>query len=465
MTFAVSNSLRRWPRTWHIAGIALATSVVFAQASQDTTSQSPTPPRDSKQPPAFSAAGVQGSTSPSGYSTGISREEDSAVSEGVNTLRHELLAGYVSNWPEQSCSRESELLKATQANPQGYDANLSLGLFYLEHGEFSRSVLYLESARRLNPADNRNLHALALALVGDKKNHEAIDLLQAPSATSDQDAVLLRLLGLAYQLAGDEGQARDAYQRAIAVSPNDAGNLLSAGLGLIASGAPQQATELFSSATAKSPNDAKLWLGYGIGQDRIGRRSEAVRSLLRAIAIDRDLAPAYFFLAALADASPEFAKALRTHLAEFVVAHPSSAEAHYDYALALWLQGKKHFVDASNAEIESQLRIALAAESNLAKAHYLLGLVYSDAGDLPRAESELLQAIQLEPGNAEAHYRLAQDYNRDRNPQLAAAEMSQFLSLRGSGNPEEAIAAPNLQDAGGSLITQLTMASPCTRKP
>ncbi len=465
MTFPVSNSLGRRPRAWLIAGAAFAASVALAQTSPATTSQNPAPSKDSRQPPAFSAAGVQGSTSPSGYSTGISREEDSAVSEGVNTLSHELLSGYVSNWPRQSCSRESELLKAAQANPQAYDANLSLGLFYLEHGEFSRSLPYLESAHRLNAADQRNLHALALALLGDEKNHEAIDLLGAAVATSGQDAVLLRLLALAHQLAGDEVQARETYQRAIAVSPNDAGNLLAAGLGLVTAGAPQQATEIFGTATAKYPNDAKLWLGLGIGQDMMGRKVDAVRSLLRAIAIDRELTPAYFFLAALADASPETATAIRTRLAEFVVAHPPSAEAHYDYALALWLQGKRGFVDASGTEIESQLRLALAADPDLAKAHYLLGVLYSDAGDLPRAENELSDAVRLEPGNAEAHYRLAQDYNRNGDAQRAATEMSLFLSLHGSGNLEEPGAAPNLQRAGVDLIPRLMMASPCNRKP
>jgi tetratricopeptide (TPR) repeat protein len=442
-----------------------ASAATLAQTSQTTTSQNPAPSKDSRQPPAFSAAGVQGSTSPSGYSTGISREENSAVSQGVNALGHELLSGYVSNWLPQSCSLESELVKAAQANPQAYEANHRLGLFYLEHGEFSRSVPYLESARRLRPADHADLHALALALLGDKKNHEAIDLLQAALATSGQDAVLLRLLALAYQLVGNEGQAREIYQHAIAVSPDDASNLLAAGLGLIGIGAAQQATELFGSATANHPNDAKLWLGLGIGQDMMQRKPDAIRSLLRAIAIDRDLAPAYFFLAALADAYPESATEIRTRLAEFVVAHPSSADAHYDYALALWLQDRRGFVEASSAETESQLRLALAADPDMAKAHYLLGLLYSDAGDLPRAENELSEAVRLEPGNAEAHYRLAQDYKRDRRVQLAATEMRQFQSLRGSGNLEEPIAKPDLRDAGGDLIAQLSMAPPCNRQP
>jgi tetratricopeptide (TPR) repeat protein len=465
MTSALNKPLRRWARAWFFAGPVLAASVALAQTSEATTSQNPVPSKDSRQPPAFSAAGVQGSTAPSGYSTGISREENSAASEGVNILSHELLSGYVLNWSPQSCSLESELLKTAQASPQAYEANRALGLFYLEHGEFSRSVPYLESARRLNAADPDALHALALALLGDKRNDEARDLLRAALPSSVQDAVLLRLLALAYQQAGNEDQARETYQRAIAVSPNDAGNMLAAGLGLIAAGAPQQAAELFGSVMAKYPNNAKLWLGLGIGQDRMGRKPDSVRSLLRAIAIDRDLAPAYFFLAALADASPESASAIRARLAEFVVAHPSNAEAHYDYALALWLQGKKGFLDPSSAELEPQLRLALAADPDLAKAHYLLGLLYSDADDLPRAESELSETVRLEPGNAEAHYRLARDYQRSHNPQLAAMEMRQFVSLHSSENLGELTARPDVQGAGGNLITHLMMASPCYRRP
>jgi len=460
---AASHSPGRCLRVSLIAGTVFAAPFALAQTSQPTNSQNPAPPRESKPPPAFSAAGVQGSTAPSGYSTGISHEENSALSEGVNTLSRELLSGYVANWPSQGCSLEPALLKTVQAKPQADEPNLSLGLFYLEHGEFSQSVPYLELAHRATPADQRTFHALVLALLGDHKNQEAADLIQAALATSGQDSVLLRLLALAYQLSGDKGQARETYEQAIAVAPGNLGNLLAAGLGLISAGAAPRAAELFSSATAKHPDDAKLWLGLGISQDRIGRKPEAVPSLLQAIAVDRDLAPAYFFLAALADVSPENAPAIRTRLAEFVVAHPSNAEAHYDYALALWLQGKKGFIASSNGEIESQLKLALTADPALAKAHYLLGLLYSDAGDFGQAEKQLSETVRLEPGNAEAHYRLAQDYKRSRNDQLAEKERQLFTSLHSSGNPEDPI-APLGPSAGVDLIGQLTMSSPCNRK-
>ena len=461
----LSKSLERGPRASVIVCTALAAFAMHAQMSQTTASQNPAPSKNSKPPPAFSAAGAHGSTSPSGYSTGISIEENSAVSQGVNALGRELLSGYIPNGFPQSCSLEPELVKAVLANPQAYDANHSLGLFYLKHGEFSRSLPYLESARRLRPADQENLHALVLALLGVKKNQEAIDLLQATLPTLGKDAVLFRLLALTYQLAGDEGQARENYQHSLAASPNDANNQLAAGLGLIGIGASLQATEIFNSATADHPGDAKLWLGLGIGQYEIGRKPEAIRSLLQAIAIDRDLVPAYSFLGALADASPESATAIRTRLAEFVVTHPSSAGAHYDYALALWLQSRNGFFDPSNVEIESQLKLALTADPDMGKAHHLLGVVYGDMGDLRRAESEFSEAIRLEPDNIDAHYHLAQVYKRDHKAQLGAAEMSRFESMRGSGNLDEPIAKLKPRDAGGDPLNQLAMASPCNRQP
>lgn len=445
------------------AGVVLSVSTVLAQAGQTNPSSKPAPSQGKL--PSFSAASVQGTTAPSGYSTGITREETSMVNQGVNSLTPELLAGYVPNWPRQNCRVEGELLGAVRANPQAYETNHAMGLFYLEHGEFSRSISYLQTAHQLWPAEGSDFHALVLALLGDQKVSEATNLLQSALASSPQDSVLLRLLGLAYQIANNKRQAVESYSRAVAAAPDDARNLLASGLGLIAIGEPQQATELFSKATAHYPKDARLWLGLGIGQDMSGRKPDAVRSLLQEIAIDRDLAAAYFFLAALADSSAEAAPAIRARLAEFAVVHPSSAEAHYNYALALRLQRRVNFADVPATEIESQLKVALEADPTMVKAHYLLGLVYADADDLRRAEQELAAAVRLEPRDADAHYHLSQYYQRTHDTELAAAEMRAFHALRGDQNPGIPMTEPDLQSAGGDLVAHMAMAGPCPSQP
>ena len=459
MTSSCANSGVRL-RDWLMALLVFAAVAAPSQTSQ-TTGQTGGSAKNPKQPPAFSASGVQGATAPTGYSTGISSEETSAVSKGVNDLNHELLSGFVPDWRVEDCSRESELIKAAKADPKAFEANYTLGLFYLEHGDFTRSVEYLESARHSKPVDINNSRALALALLGTKRNLEAVDLLEGVTKNSSQDPALFRLLALAYQLSGEQPKSREAYQRAVAAAPGNVDNVFSSGIGLISVGAPEQAAELFTSASVAYPNEAKLWLGLGIAQDMARRKLDAIQSLLRAIAIDPDYIPSYFFLAGLADASPESATEIRKRLAEFAVAHPTSAEAHYDYALALWRQHRTSPLTASNSEIESQLKLALASDPNMARAHYQLGVLYADSNDFLRAESELQQAVKLEPDNAEAHYRLAQAYKRSQKTELASAEMSRFLALHGVEGSDESDASPSLWNAGGDMVSHMSIAASC----
>ena len=431
-----------------------------SQTSQ-TNGQSEGSAKNPKQPPAFSASGVQGSTAPSGYSTGVSSEEAAAVSKGVNDLNHELLSGFLPDWHVEDCSHEPELVKAAKADPKAFEANYALGVFYLKHGEFMRSVEHLESARGAEPGDINNSRALALALLGTKSDPEAINLLKDVTKSDNQDPATFRLLALAYQLSGEHQKSLETYQRAVAAAPGNVDSVFSSGIGLISAGAQQQAAELFTSATVAHPNEAKLWVGLGIAQDMARRKVEAIQSLLRAITIDPDYLPPYFFLAGLADASPERAAEIRKNLTELVVAHPTSAEAHYDYALALWRQHRTDPVAASNNEIESQLKLALANDPNMAQAHYLLGVLYADSNDFSKAESELQEAVKLEPDNAEAHYRLAQAYKRNQKSELADAEMQRFAALHEEGVSDARNASPILWNPDRDIVPYISIASPC----
>lgn len=460
MTSAATDSGVGRLRDWLMVFFVFAAVAAPSQTSQ-TTGQNTGSAKNPKQPPAFSASGVQGSTAPSGYSTGISSEETSAVSKGVNDLNHELLSGFVPDSHVEDCSRESGLIKAAKADPKSFQANHALGVFYLKHGEFMQSVEYLESARHAEPADVNNSRALALALLATKRNPEAIDLLEEVTKSANQDPASFRLLALAYQLSGELEKSRVVYQRAVAAAPGNIDNVFGSGVGLISAGAAEQAAELFTSATVAHPNEAKLWLGLGIAQDMTRRKPDAIESLLKAIAIEPDYIPPYFFLAGLADALPERATEIRKRLAEFVVSHPGSAEAHYDYALALWRQRRMDPMAASNSEIESQLKLALKNDPNMAKAHYQLGVLYADSNDLPTAEGELSQALKLEPDNAEAHYRLAQAYKRTQKTALADAEMRRFLALHGAESADENNALPDLWNSGTDMVPDLSIALPC----
>ncbi len=381
--------------------------------------------------------------------------------KGVSDLNDGLFSGLIPQEHVEDCARAPALISAAEGDPNAFGPNHVLGFFYLTHGDFARSIGFLESARHAQPADIDNSRALALALLGTQRNSEAVTLLEGANRSDRNDAVLLRLLALAYRLSGQRDNSIQAYQRASAAAAGDINNQFDCGLGLLGAWAPEDAAKLFAAATVAHPNASKLWLGLGLVQNIQRQKQEAIQSLLRSIAIEPDYGPPYFLLAGLADASSERAAEIRKRLAEFVVAHPSSAEAHYDYALGLWKQQRMHVDGTSAVEIQSQLKLALAANPNTARAHFLLGVIDSTVNDLSSAEKELLLAVKSEPENAEAHYRLAQAYKRDHKPDESKAEMQRFLALHREQGRDEDNSETNVWDLPADAIHRILRTTPC----
>jgi Flp pilus assembly protein TadD len=440
-----------------LAWFALASSSCRAQAGS-TSGQAPSSAKDSKPPPAFSAAGVQGSTAPSGYSSGLTREETATIKRKVGDLDQELLVGLMPAASVQACSVESSLMEAVKADPKACTPNHALGVFFLDHGEFARAVPYFQAAHEVQPANGENLRGLALALLGAHRSREASTVLE--SATGTHDATLLRLLGLAYLIAGEPEQARATYQRAGAAS-SDADNLLGAGMGLIRAGDAKSALLLFTAATVSHPNEAKLWMGKGIAQDMGQHKADAVDSLLHAVQLDPDYAPPYSFLASLIEASPEKEDEVRKRLAEFVVAQPNLAESHYDYAVALERLRRSNPEKASAPEVETQLKLVLASDPSFAQAHYQLGVFYADSGDPEEAADQLLLAAKLEPDNAQTHYHLARVYQSTHQLEAAKGEMQEFQKLHGKEDADEMTPDPAPSDSLTNLVLRAAPAVPC----
>ncbi len=62
---------------------------------------------------------------------------------------------------------------------------------------------------------------------------------------------------------------------------------------------------------------------------------------------------------------------------------------------------------AASPQTISEIQTALKQNPHDPRAHYQLGLIFGEVGDMLHAEGEFRQAIEVKPDYAEAHYRLA----------------------------------------------------------
>jgi tetratricopeptide (TPR) repeat protein len=386
-----------------------------------------------KKHPSFQASPIEGSTAPSGYSAGASAEDAAVVMARVNRLEEGGLSLPVEPIPD--CNRESDLIKAVHARPESFATNHQLGVFYFGHGDIGQSVGYFKSASLIEPLNVNNARWLSLAYVRTGQLSKAIDLGQSLAKQRPGDAAPALLLGEIYAASGDRPKAIAQYLSAADLDASEA-NLFACGIGLVSLGAAEQARQLFSAGTVHRPASAKLWMGLGIAQNLGDRKAEATRSLMRSTDLDPNYLPAYSFLATLSGASSETDAEIRKRLELLVASNPASAEAHYDYALALWKHARLNPSADVDAQIKAQLKLAIAKDPAFPAAHLKLGEIYQHAGDYAQATTELERAVRLDPGDATAHYRLSQAYRRNNQVALADLELAIFRKMR-SAPPQE----------------------------
>jgi TolA-binding protein len=211
---------------------------------------------------------------------------------------------------------------------------------------------------------------------------------------------------------------------------------------LLLGGDYSQAAEAFGQGAAQFPQSARMELGLGVADYSRGLYEEAIDALCRAADLSSGSPQAYFFLVQAYSASPAKTAEVLKRLAAYASSHPEAAPAQYDYAVALWRSrataGRAPDMASDNAEqVERLLQSAIALDPSLAEAHFQLGAVLADQGDIGRAAREFERAVALEPQWAEAHYRLGQTYRRMGENGKAQGELEQSERLRTSGDSED----------------------------
>jgi tetratricopeptide (TPR) repeat protein len=327
--------------------------------------------------------------------------------------------------PQDAAILERQLVEATRQAPDSFAAQHALGAFYLRAGRLADAIPALERARAIDPAHYDNGHDLAVAYLETGRldaAREQVRRLLAAKETAELD----NLLGDIDVRAGDRVAAATAYQHAAYLQPNEA-HLFDWGDNLLHLGAHGDAADVFTAAIRRFPDSARLHLGLGIAHYARGQHDDAVRSFCRAA----DLNPAdpnvYGFLGEMYGVSPDQHAEITRRLARFVELAPDHPGGHYYYAMNLWKGGA---AEVDRAQVEAQLRRAIALDGAHAKARLQLGILLSEARRWKDAIVELEIAARLTPDAPQPHFRLAHAYRRDGQAARADAELAIFEALK-----------------------------------
>ena len=213
-----------------------------------------------KTAPSFRSAGMQGDAAPTGYASGVSAEETSQVMDRMVGLSQTTFSIFASNDSILGCDRKDDLVQAARADPTDFEANHTLGAFYLQHGDPAKSIPYLDLAAKLDPANLDNSRHLALAYLTTAQYSDAIRLLEHAIEQDDRNPASYELLAASFAAVGKSQEAITEYKLACKLDSREE-NLFSSGIALIRLGAPDEASKILDAGIGVHPRFGETLAG------------------------------------------------------------------------------------------------------------------------------------------------------------------------------------------------------------
>jgi tetratricopeptide (TPR) repeat protein len=251
-----------------------------------------------------------------------------------------------------------------------------------------------------------------------------------PDPHSPRAASLLAYLGSVYFLNHDYLNAAVAWKKSDAIRPLDAELQFSLAMAYVEIAHPDWARPVIESLAAHDTKNAlyPYWLGR-LEYDA-HHYPEATHHFQQAITLDPTMARAYdnlglcyFYQNQNELAVKNFNRAIDLNQNS---QHPS-AWPYLNLAVAQQFMGHAQ-------EAETNLRQAIRLDPRLAPAHYHLGNVLQQRGQLDAAVQEQLAAARLDDKYAEPHVALAHLYNQQGRKADAQQEVEIYLRLHPGAN-------------------------------
>ncbi len=257
-----------------------------------------------------------------------------------------------------------ELKVRCAATPEDSQANLRLGLAYLQQSQPDLASEHLARAVRRDPDALPARLALAAALVEDQRLSEAAEQLRLANQTHSGEPAVLFALGFCLERLGRPDEARDYYQDTVVREPCFAPARERLAAVALQGDEPELAAEQLEYLRHLRPQDPWYRAALGHVHYRAGEYDRAVRSFECALAME-----------------------------------PENWSLVDDQVEALVADGRI-------PEAAERLEMLLEAQGEFPDLHARLGDMYSRLGDDDAAMREYRRAIDLQPDYLEGHVKL-----------------------------------------------------------
>jgi tetratricopeptide (TPR) repeat protein len=410
----------------------------------DLTLQEKGPPPPSAKPSASAASAMEFADQPNFTIAGVTDWTAVGGHGSDSTLRTtETLANETRSLKPQGAVRamsddgpragaegtsENELRTAVADAPTSFDANHTLGVFYLHAGRYAEAIPVLESAYRAEPANQENQYDLGRAYegAGDLAGaHERVQEFIAKQTNGD----LCRLAAELDERLGDPLSAVREYEEAAKLDPSEQ-NYFEWGSELLLHRAVWQALEVLRKGAEVYPRSVRMQTAMGTALFAGARYDQAAQRLCVAADLDPEDPNPYLFMGRIQIAAPDPLACIEPRLARFVQLQPGSSVANYLYAMTI-LKRQEQRRDARLVQQAKALLLkAVSIDPHCGEAYLELGILAAAERPLGPAIDFYKKAIAADPGLADAHYRLGVAYDRTAQPAKAKEEFQLHAQIK-----------------------------------
>ncbi|HEY3706779.1 MAG TPA: tetratricopeptide repeat protein [Terracidiphilus sp.] len=366
--------------------------------------------------PNFTVAAVTDWTAAGGHGSDVSLRTSESLTRDTLRLKAE---------PNGSASHDTDaterrLKQVLAQSPQDVNANAGLGRFYLNAGRYTDAVPPLAAAYALDPSNQANEYALALALVRSGDPGQAREHLDRLLAGNDRPEYH-RLAGELEEKLGDSLAAVRAFEQAVKQDPSEE-NYFAWGTELLAHRAIWQARDVLEAGIKAHPHSTRLLTALGTALFSGALYEQAAERLCQASDLSPNDPEPYLFMGKVEIAAPNPLPCVETRLKRFVDQQPANALANYYYAMAYWKQHGKTTDPDTFTQVQALLDKAVRADPQCSSAYLQLGILQASRSDYQQASGFYRKAIAADALSTEAHYRLGVAYDRLGEKDKAAEE-------------------------------------------